>query len=74
MTFFSFFLESDRIFFQKKLVRQVIKLEWPKALCNVKLCVPCIPLQLSLDQRQLDNYGEMFKIKTKLWKYLKEKC
>ena len=30
MNFFFFFLESDRIFFPKKLVRQVIKLEWPE--------------------------------------------
>ena len=29
MTFFFFFLESDKISFPKKLVRQVIKLEWP---------------------------------------------
>ena len=36
-TFSSFFLESDRIFFQKKLVRQVIKLEWPNFEKNSNL-------------------------------------
>ena len=36
--FFFFFFESDSIFFQKKLVRQVIKLEWPRLK---KFIVPC---------------------------------
>ena len=40
VTFFSFFLEPDRIFFQKKPLRQVTKLEWPKAKKKI-LFVSC---------------------------------
>ena len=35
VTFLFFFFGVTGFLFQKKLVRQVIKLEWPKALLNI---------------------------------------
>ena len=55
MTFFSFFLEYDRIFFQEKLVRQVIELEWPKGGLYRKQYTFGLPAEICGSRRRIQG-------------------